>query len=204
MLNAPHLTACPDCDLLQRLPSVPPGATARCPRCDRVLARGTRHAVERAIALALASLVFLACANLFPFLRLEVSGRFVDTTIPSSVATLWAQDLPGLAAIVFATTIAAPLIQLLMLLYVVVPLEFGRRAHGAAAVFRLMGRLRPWSMTEVFMLGVLVSLVKLADMADIVPGVALAAFSLMILTLTATFATLDEHGIWERLAEARE
>jgi paraquat-inducible protein A len=194
-----RLVACVDCDLMQRLPAqVPAGAAARCPRCDAVLARGVRHTVERAAALAAASLILLACANAFPFLRLQVSGRFTDATIPSSIGTLWAQDLPGLAALVFATTIAAPLCQLAALLYVLVPLHFGRRLPGAVPLFRLIGRLRPWSMTEVFMLGVLVSLVKLADMAEIVPGVALGAFSLMIVTLAATFSVLDVHEVWER------
>lgn len=199
----PPLVACHDCDLLVKIPPVPEGRTARCPRCRADLARGAPRTVERATALALATLVLLACANAFPFLRLEVQGRFTDATIPSSIVTLWQQDLPGLALIVLVTTLLAPLAQLTLLLYVLVPLGLGRVPPGAAPMLRALSRLRPWSMSEVFLLGVLVSMVKLADMADIVPGVALWTFGVMIATLTATLSVLDPPTVWARLDALR-
>jgi paraquat-inducible protein A len=49
---------------------------------------------------------------------------------------------------------------------------------------------------EVFLIGILVSLVKLMDMADIVPGIALWAFALLIPTLAAASSTLDPDEVW--------
>jgi paraquat-inducible protein A len=61
-----------------------------------------------------------------------------------------------------------------------------------------MRRFQPWSMMEVFMLGVLVTIVKLAKMALIVPGPAVYCFMALILVLASCTATLDPHQVWER------
>ena len=58
------LVACPDCDLLQRLPDLVPGASARCPRCDRELWRRREDSLQRTLALALAAAPLYVVANL--------------------------------------------------------------------------------------------------------------------------------------------
>ena len=100
------------------------------------------------------------------------------------------------------TSIAAPLPQLLALLYVLAPLKLGIRAPAVRLVFRTVHRVEPWSMMEVFMLGILVSLVKLADMASIVPGIALWAFVALIPAVAAATSSLDAHLVWDRIDES--
>ena len=56
-------------------------------------------------------------------------------------------------------------------------------------------------MSEVFMLGILVAMVKLGDLASIQPGVALYSFGGLILFMAATDASLDEYAIWMRLED---
>jgi paraquat-inducible protein A len=51
----------------------------------------------------------------------------------------------------------------------------------------------------VFMLGVLVSLVKLAHIATVIPGVGMWAFFALIVTLAWASSALDPHEVWERL-----
>ena len=77
-----------------------------------------------------------------------------------------------IAILVFFTTVLVPLIQMLCLLYILVPLKFGRIPRHLPQVFRFVRGLQPWSMMEVFMAGILVSIVKLAKMAKIIPGIA--------------------------------
>ncbi len=195
-----RLVACHDCDLLQRIPPIPVGGAARCPRCNAVLARVPHNSLERTAALAIAALFLFVGANVFPLLTLDISGRLTDASIITGTHTLWVQGSRGVAALVFLTAVAAPLMHILMLLYVVVPLWLSIRPPYGVRVFRFLQRIRPWSMAEVFMLGVLVSMVKLADLAEIVPGIALWSFTLLIPILTATMVTLDDHLTWERLA----
>ena len=59
--------------------------------------------------------------------------------------------------------------------------------------------MRPWTMVEIFLLGILVAFVKLAGMAEIVPGVALWAFGFLIITLSWATSSLEPHVIWRRV-----
>jgi paraquat-inducible protein A len=190
------LVACHDCDLLLEEPTVPEGDSAICPRCQAVLVRRRRNSIERTLALTLAGFVLFLVANAFPFLSFEMQGQKTTTTLASGSIDLFQAGQPVVAALVFLTIILAPMLQLLLLLYVLVPLDRGRRPPGLARAFRWAQQARSWSMMEVFLIGIFVACVKLMDMADIVPGVALWAFVLLIPSLAAASSALDPDEIW--------
>ena len=113
---------------------------------------------------------------------------------------------PNVAVLVSAvllTTIISPLVQLTGLFYVLLPLKLDRLPPAVWRVFRWVRKLQPWSMLEVFMLGILVALVKLAKMADIVPGISLFCFLGLIYVLAAISAALDPHSVWEKWWDRR-
>ena len=83
------------------------------------------------------------------------------------------------------------------------PLKLGFRVPFATRVFRIYETLHPWAMTEVYMLGILVALVKLADLASIEVGIALWSVAALIVTMAATDSALENHEIWERLERKR-
>ena len=62
-----------------------------------------------------------------------------------------------------------------------------------------MGVLPAGSLVGVFMLGLLVSIVKLLDLADVVPGSGLYAFVGLLLVSSAAHANLDHGAIWPRV-----
>jgi paraquat-inducible protein A len=197
------LTLCHACDLPSRVGDVPAGGTARCPRCGSVLYRRVRDSLDRTLALALAGLFLFAAANAFPFLALKMQGNVTHTTLSTGVRALYEQGTPIVASLVLLTTIVAPLLQISSLIFVLAPLRLGRRLPGQARVFRLLRRVQPWSMMEVFILGILVSLVKLLDMAQIVPGIALWSFALLIPVLAAASSSLDAEWVWRRIGLAQ-
>jgi paraquat-inducible protein A len=80
-----------------------------------------------------------------------------------------------------------------------VPLRFGRLPPGVPALLRLIQAVKPWGMVEVFLLGMLVSLVKLAHLASVHIGVALWSFAALMLLLCATAASFDAQSIWARV-----
>jgi paraquat-inducible protein A len=55
----------------------------------------------------------------------------------------------------------------------------------------------------VFMLGILVSVVKLAKMAQIIPGIASFCFMALIFVLAACLASLDPHEVWGHWEETK-
>jgi paraquat-inducible protein A len=193
--------ACHDCDLLHRLGELPEGAAARCRRCGGLLRRRQRRSVERTLALVLGAAVLFVVANSFPFLSFDMKGQETETTLVTGVRDLWQQGKPELAALVLLTIFLAPLLQIAALLYVLLPLHWGRVPWQMPRAFRLLRRVEPWSMMEVFMIGILVAVVKLMDMASIVPGLALWAFVLLFLLISGAVASLDPHAVWERVEE---
>jgi paraquat-inducible protein A len=202
-MAAGHLIACHECDLLHRVTSVPPGSVARCCRCGCVLSRPKRDSLERTLALTVSGLVLFALSNVFPFLSFKLQGLVQQTLLVTGIRQLHEQGMTGLAVLVAFTTLIAPGIQLVGLLYILVPLRHNRVSPGLFQVFRLFRSLQPWGMMEVFMLGILVSIVKLAKMAQIVPGIAAFSFMALIFVLAAAMASLDPHEVWDRWRDNR-
>ncbi len=200
-MSAAQLILCHDCDLACQVGEVPEGSSARCPRCRGLLYRRIANSIDRTLAFALSGLMLFVVANSFPFLALEMDGNITRTTLISGVEALYEQDQNAVATLVLITTILAPAFQLCALLWVLVPLRMGRGAPGSLPVFRLLHRIEPWSMMEVFMVGILVSLVKLAEMASIVPGIALWAFVALIPCVAAASSSLDHHMVWDAIGE---
>ena len=197
------LIACHDCDLIQRLPHISEAGTIQCIRCGAVLHQKIRNSIERTLSLTLAGLVLFGLANAFPFLAFKIGAQVRHTTLLTGIRELYAQGMPELSAIVLLTTVLVPFAQMICMLYILLPLKFRRIPMGLPQVFRFIHHLQPWNMVEVFMLGILVSVVKLAKMAKIIPGVALYSFLALIFVLAAMTASLDSHLIWEKWDEKR-
>ncbi len=195
-----HLSLCEECDLLQRSPPLPPRGSSRCLRCGHQLHRHRPASLDRTLAFALTGLILFVVANSFPFLSFEMQGQRTETTLFSGVADLTEQGKGEVAAVVFFTAILAPGLQLLLLLIVLTPLKLGRGLPpGYPTLFRWFKTMVPWGMMDVFLIGILVSVVKLADMATIVPGTSLFAFVILIFVLAAAQASLDSDIVWERV-----
>ncbi len=195
-----HLSLCEECDLLQRTPPLPPRGTACCVRCGHQLHRHRPASLDRTLAFALTGLILFVVANSFPFLSFEMQGQRTETTLFSGVADLTEQGKGEVAAVVFFTAILAPGLQLLLLFVVLAPLKLGRGLPpGYPTLFRWFKTMVPWGMMDVFLIGILVSVVKLADMATIVPGTSLFAFVILIFVLAAAQASLDPDIVWDRV-----
>lgn len=193
------LIACHECDLLLRIPAQPDGGVARCQRCNAVLHRSIHNSIERSLALTLAGLILFIVANAFPFLAFKMQGQVTQTTLASGVMDLYEEGMWSLSLLVLLTTIVVPLLQLLVLVYVLLPLYLNRIPWKLGSIFRFFHSLQPWGMMEVFLIGILVAVVKLVGMAQIVPGLALWSFAVLILVLAAATANLDPRLVWERV-----
>ena len=193
------LIACHECDLLHQSQSLPPGGTARCVRCGAILYRHKQNSLNRVLALTVAGLVLFIIANLYPFLTFRLEAQIQETNLITGVIELYHQGMWIVAGVVLLTTIVMPLLELIGMLFVLVPIKMRRRPWKLALLFRTLRSFRPWGMMEVFMIGILVAAVKLVKMASIIPGIALYAFMILIFILAASAAALDPHIIWRTL-----
>ncbi|MDJ0809269.1 MAG: paraquat-inducible protein A [Desulfobacterales bacterium] len=194
-----HLIACHECDLVHQLGAIPQGGAARCSRCGATLYRPKTDSLNRTLALALAGLILYIIANTYPFLGFQIGAQIRETTLATGIYQLYQQEMNTIATLVLITVVIVPAVHLLCMLYILLPLNQNVVPHHLAGVLRLVIFLKPWGMMEVFLLGILVSVVKLVKMATIIPGVALYAFLALIFVLAAMMVTLDEHVVWEKL-----
>jgi paraquat-inducible protein A len=195
---------CPACDLAHRRTAPPSRGRTLCARCRAPLQRPQGAAIDTAIALAVCALVLSLLSNAYPLVAMHVNGSYRETTLIGAALGLYAQDFESLAALVFLTTVIAPLLQVVTLLYVLIPLWRGRRALGQNAALRILAQVRPWRFMEVFMLGALVALVRLSKFAHIVPGVALWSCALLMLCLSALTSITSPEQLWRWVEGARE
>ena len=202
-MSAAPLIACHECDLLQREVRLPAGGIVRCRRCGAEQYRSHPESLDRTLAFTLGGIALFAIANAFPVVGLKLEGQVIQTTLFHTVQTLYNEDMKSLAALVFATTILMPALELCAMAYLLVPLKLGRVPPHFAPVFRTMQAVGPWGMVEVLMLGVLVSLVKLEHLAKVVPGIALWCLAALMLLYAAIAATFDSRELWARRSAIR-
>jgi paraquat-inducible protein A len=198
-VSDPSLIACPSCDLLQRLPDLAPGASARCPRCNQELWRRREDSLNRTLALAVAAAVLYVIANSVPMLGLSAVGREATTTVFGGVEQLWDNGQHFVAVLVLFTVVLAPLLQIGFALTIVLGALRERPSGWVRALLRQHPITRIWSMVEVMMIGVLVALVKIADYATVVPGTALYALAGLMFVLAAMQANFDLREVWDRV-----
>ncbi|MDO5055995.1 MAG: paraquat-inducible protein A [Lautropia sp.] len=180
-----HLTACPLCDTLHRRPQLALGQVAHCRVCGGPLGRFSRLDRRRMIPLVLACLLMFVIANVFPIVSLEMQGTAIPLTLSGAVLTLLDGGLIPVALMVFLPTLLLPGLFLLLLLGVLLLSSLpGIPDRVVNRTVRMMQQLYPWSMIEVFLLGVLVAIIKLSGMASVIPGPALWGWMGTTITLT--------------------
>lgn len=201
-LPAPLPLACPDCDLLQWPPAHTERFVTLCARCRGILRKPGHPAHEGLLALALAAVTMLIVANVYPLATLNVQAQSVETTLHGMIGLLWADDMRLLAAVVAFTVVVAPFLELLAVIYLLGHLHFGMRPRFARAAMRFLHGIEEWNMTEVFVLGALVALVKLDDYAEVRYGIALWSLGSVMVLLLAIGAVFNAQETWERLERA--
>ena len=127
MKTANTFIACRKCDLLHQRVALPQRAAAHCRRCGTILYRARVNSLEKTLSLVIAGLILLAIANLYPIISMELEGRPQAAGLMTGVLQLMAQDLTALGLLVLVTILVAPLLELLGLLYILVPLAIDRR-----------------------------------------------------------------------------
>jgi len=193
------LVPCEDCDLLQRVPPLAPGDRARCPRCGQVIASRPTHSLELPLALAVAAAIVYLIAQTEPLLSLSAVGRHASTTIAGGVAAMWMEGRPITALIVAFCVVIAPAVYLSLVIAALWAARGPHAPHWAALTLRWGLKFQPWAMFEVMLVGVLVALIKIAELAPVTPGLGLLALGALVVLFAAIAVTLDVDEVWCRV-----
>ncbi len=194
--------ACEKCDALFNYPEIEVGESAYCYHCGFVIFSRRPNAVQRSAAWAVSAASLFVVANFFPFITLDVAGQSNGIVLAGSVHVLADQANLGLATAVATFILVVPAFLIAGMLFVLCPLLGGRRFPGSYWIARLIYGFSVWDFTEVFLLGVLVSLLKLFSLASVSIGVSFYAFALMVVCVTASLTCIGRHELWEYLERA--
>lgn len=196
----PALLACPTCDMLLQEVPVPEGGRLRCRRCKTVLMTNRPRIMDRTLAAALGSVILLVAALLFPFLELSVAGVRREASLLDAALAFADTMVAPLSVGTTLLIVVLPIIRAVAVARAVLPLRLGHApSESARRAFRLAARLRPWAMAEVFIIGVIVALVKIAGLATVTLGPAFWAMAALILIVVIEAVSLDEWSIWQML-----
>jgi paraquat-inducible protein A len=159
--------------------------------------------LQRTAALVAAAAVLYIPANVLPIMHTSSVAYEEDDTILSGVVVLWSSGSWPLAILVLFASILVPMLKLIGLSVLVIGSYRGWqwRPRECAALYRLIEFIGRWSMLDVFVVTLLVSLVQLRGLATIHAGWGAAAFALVvILTIFAAHA-FDPRLIWDRVRD---
>lgn len=189
------LITCHDCGVLHQCRPVRPREKARCVRCQAVLYRGIYSDASRMAAITLAAIFTFLIAQFFPIVELEVNGNSSSATLLGAIRVMWQEQMQLVAIVVFLFTILLPAVELGSLLYVTLALRKGYRPPGFDHLLRAVGVARRWGMTEVLMIGILITIVKMTSLAQVLVQPGLFAFGALTLML-AIVVSFDPKILW--------
>lgn len=197
-MSSPSSSAivCHECDLLVVVPVLRRGEHAHCPRCEHLLTARRPDAPARLLAHSSAAMIFLGLANAFPFITLNARGMEQEVTLLGSVAVLVTEDHRLLAAVVFAAIVLVPAVILCCVAYVSLAIQLRRPLPGMRMVLRWAILLAPWNMAEIFLVGILISFIKIVDLADVSLGISFWAYTLFTLGVVLTTLNFDRRQLW--------
>ncbi len=193
--------ACHSCDRLVSVASLKEGESAFCPRCGHFLTRKLSDPYGRVLSFAIAGIILLIMANSYSFLSFSSTGLESVITLRETPAAVWNYGMPEVAILVAAFIIIIPAFVLVLLLFLCVPLHAGQYQPWLIPAAKGVFLAQNWSMVEVFIIGVIVSLVKIAAMATIELGISFWAYAGFAICFTLAISSLDRYQCWERIED---
>jgi len=205
MLHEPipaHHRECHHCGCWHELDPIEPGMSVSCDRCGSPLIDLKKNWWANATAWLIAAAVFFVLTNSLPFISLEAAGVRHSAVLLSGVLSLWDSGHPVLASLVFLNTFLLPLVELTLLSTALAACKTSALRSWGRRALRVLRKVRPWNMLEIFLISVLVTSIKLADLAELVPGPGLLAFAALVVTLIAANRLFSSDKCWQILHSA--
>ncbi len=195
------LAACPGCDLLYNKVSVHQGKKIRCPRCGTTLYTHIKNSVNKTVALSLTGLLLFLPAMAMPIMTFTVMGLKGSGNVVDAMLSMFERGYLFVGFMVLLVSVLLPLVKLYLLFWVAFSLKIGRSTTKLPGIFRAYKHLAEWGMVEVYMLGILVSIIKMHSMAAIEYNMGFFCFFALVVITVASSVKLDEDLFWELIEQ---
>jgi paraquat-inducible protein A len=199
VVTAPRLYECHDCGLMQILPALPPGTRAVCLRCEAVLRHTRRDPLALPLALNISALILFGLGATLSLMSVSSAGQQRVADLITGPAELNNYGLWEISLVVLITTVVAPLARVLCMLAVLIGLRLQRPPMELRSIYAWVEHLRPWSMIEIYLLGLFVAYVRLSGMAVVDLGPAIYALAALMVFMVLADHMLDKQAVWEAM-----
>jgi paraquat-inducible protein A len=190
------LLICEYCDTVYRRRPLGRGEVAQCARCQATLERPPGLSVTALLALVLTAMIVFVQANVWPIVTLGLSGQHNSVTLWGMILAMWREQAQVVAVLTAATLFFFPMIKMLLLGWLLWFARQGRRAPGFVPLMVLLHWVGPWTMSEVFVLGALVAIVKAHVYFEVVADPGIYAYAALTLLITI-FAGVNLRELWD-------
>ncbi len=176
-----NLIICHQCFTLHEVHAIADGSKACCVECGGILYRYDTKLIDRGIALSIAGLIFFMLANFFPLVQIELLGVEQFITIPKTIFSLLESGffIVGLLCAFLIFIFPLMIFTINLTLFTLLKLKKGQKWSKELLI--LLSHITPWSMTDIFLISILVALVKLIGYAQIHMGIAFWALMVFVL-----------------------
>lgn len=194
-----NLTACPDCDLLLPQIKTPVRHSIVCPRCGKTISRRRARSITKALVLSIAGLLLYLPAITLPLITLKSFGFSDSASIIDSISNFYQSGYYFVAFMVLLSAVILPFVLLSSIFIISGQLSIKRYPPYLAKLFRSYLHLEEWAMVEVYLLGIIVTIIKMSDNTDINYHTGVFVFTGLVV-LTLTIATVIDHDFfWQTI-----
>ncbi|MBB5348642.1 PqiA/YebS family transporter subunit [Desulfoprunum benzoelyticum] len=195
-----HTVACPDCDLLLAYSASLARHTLRCPRCGCMVHRRADTSVDTALAFSITGLLLYIPAMVFPLMTLETLGMSESGSVIDTLICFYDNRYYFVAFIVLISAVVFPLLLLSLIFTVTMFARMGRYPSFLTRLLRLYVFLEEWAMIEIFLLGIMITIMKMRHSAEIHFDPGFYCFLALVLTTMAIATVLDRERLWALLS----
>lgn len=197
--NTAQLCACPGCDLVLEVKHCQKGHLLTCPRCHHVLHRKKVDSLNRVLSLAITGLFLYFPAIFMPLITMESLGMKESSNVIQSVLKLFESNYHLVALMVFFSAVIFPLLLLGLIFIVAISIKMGRKPACLTRFLRWYLHLQEWGMVEVYMLGIIITIIKMTDSASISYNTGFFCFLFLVITSIGITSVLDKWLFWSLL-----
>lgn len=191
-----QLLICEHCDTVYQRVALARGQVAHCQRCGAVVQRARWLDSRSLLALVCTALIVFVLANVWPIVGLRLNTDLSTTTLWGMIIAMWRDGFYVVSVLAAATLFFFPLIKMLVLGWILLFASRGRRAPGFDRLMSLLHYVAPWTMSEVFVLGALVAIVKASAYFQVIPDVGIYSYGVLMLLITV-FSGVDLRQLWD-------
>lgn len=199
-----NMNACPQCDLLLQNVLAPPNHRTSCPRCGSVIRRNHSGSLEKTLALAITGLLLYFPAIFMPLITLEKLGMSEQSNVLNTIIGFYESGYYFVSAMTLMSAAVMPLCLLSMVVIITLQLKRGKASARTSRIFRHYIHLEEWAMVEVYLFGILVTIFKMADNADIVYNIGFFAFIALVFITLGISVVMDKTLFWELLEQSTQ